>query len=99
MPNYINATQQRLMRVITALAGHEVHGLTPKDIATQADASASQITADMANLVAFGWAERVPDTDRWRLSPKPIQLALRHMQAMDLARSRLEETSNRYSRT
>lgn len=99
MADYINATQQRLLRVITALAGHEVHGLTPKDIATQVGCSGPQVTADMANLVEAGWAERVPDTDRWRLSPKPIQLALRHMQAMDMARSRLDETTNRYSRT
>lgn len=95
---YTNAAQQRLLRLVFLLSGHEATGLLPSEIARELGCSASVCTSDMANLEEAGWAERVPDTGRWRLAPRPVQIAIRHMQALDNAQRRLDETRSRYSR-
>jgi len=96
---YVSDQQQRLMKVIRALAGNEIEGLAPGDIAKLVPCAPSQVTRDLANLRFFGWAEQLPTTNRWRLGPEIVQLATRHQIALDRARRRLDETANRYSRT
>jgi DNA-binding IclR family transcriptional regulator len=98
MSQYAHDGQQRLLKLITLLAGHEITGLAPSDIARQQQCSASVVTRDMANLQLAGFAEQVPETGRWRLSPQLIQIALKHMQALDRAEQRLSDVRNRFSR-
>lgn len=95
---YISEQQQRLLRLIRALAGREVDGLAPGELAKLAECSASQVTRDLANLKHIGWAEQLPGTGRWRLGPEIVQIAMRHMTALDRARNRLAEVQNRFSR-
>jgi DNA-binding IclR family transcriptional regulator len=96
---YISDQQQRLLKVIRLLAGNEIEGLAPGDIAKLAECHPSQVTRDLANLKAFGWAEQIPTTNRWRLGPEIVQIATRHALALQRARQRLDETTNRYSRS
>ena len=96
--DYTNEAQQRLMKLITLLAGHEITGIAPAEIARDQGCNAPMVTRDMANLQQGGYAELVPETGRWRLAPQVVQIATRHMTALDRARSRLDETTNRYSR-
>lgn len=98
-PDYTNEAQQRLLRLLMVLAGHELHGLAPAQIAREMACSASAVTRDMDNLAKAGWAERVPATGFWRLGPQPVQMAMRHMVAMDRAKTQLEQVSQRYSRS
>lgn len=93
---YICEPQQRLMRLIQALAGHEMDGLAPGDIAKLNGCSPSQVTRDLANLKAFGWAEQMPSTQRWRLGPDIVRIATRHMTALDRAERRLVELKSRF---
>lgn len=95
---YIREPQQRLMQLIRTLAGNEIEGLAPGEIAKLNSWPASQVTKDLANLKHFGWAEQISATGRWRLGPEIVQIATRHMTALDRAKRRLEETTNRYSR-
>jgi DNA-binding IclR family transcriptional regulator len=95
---YTNDAQQRVLRIAILLAGHEVHGLAPAQIARDVMCTPSVVTRDMANMEEAGWAERVPATGAWRLAPAPVQIALRHMAALDQAESRLSEIKQRYSR-
>lgn len=90
--------QQRALRLLSILAGNEVTGLTNADVAKQLGCSPPIAVRDLANLQAAGFAERVPETERWRLAPQIVQIALKHMAAMERAASRLAETRNRYSR-
>jgi DNA-binding IclR family transcriptional regulator len=99
MSDYTNSSQQRILRLVLLLAGHEITGLAPADIARQQQCDAPLVTRDLANLREAGFAEQVPETGRWRLSPQVVQIALRHMTALDHAETRLAETRNRYSRT
>ena len=96
--NYTNDAQQRLLKVVRTLAGHEVVGLTNAQIATDVGCSASMAVRDLANLKEAGWAEQVRDTGRWRLAPTIVQIAVAHMTAMDAAQTKLDETRNRFSR-
>ena len=95
---YAHEGQQRLLKLITLLAGHEITGLAPAEIARQQACSPSVVTRDIANLQLGGFAEAVPETGRWRLSPQLVQIAVRHMQALDRAEKRLDEVRNRFSR-
>jgi DNA-binding IclR family transcriptional regulator len=95
---YISEQQQRLLRLIRELAGHEIDGRAPSELAKAVECQPSQVTRDLANLKHIGWAEQLPQTGRWRLGPEVVQISMRHMTALDRARRRLDETSNRYSR-
>ena len=95
---YICGPQQRILKLLTLLAGHEVHGLAPSEIAKSQDCAAPVVTRDLANLRAAGLAEQLPDTGRWRLAPLLVQIALAHQLALDRAQRKLNESSLRYSR-
>ena len=94
---YSSDSQQRLLTLVMVLAGNEMDGLAPSQVAKAAECSPSQVTRDLANLKHAGWAEQVAATGRWRLGPAPVQLALRHMAVLDRAERRLTELKSRFS--
>lgn len=96
---YIKEQQQRLMQLLLALSGNEIEGLAPGDIAKLNGCHPSHVTRDLANARHFGWAEQIPATGRWRLGPQIVQIAMRHMTALDRAERRLAEIKNRFSRS
>lgn len=93
---YISEAQQRILGLVVTLAGHEIEGLAPGDIAKVNRCSPSQVTRDLANLKHFGWAEQLPATGRWRLGPDIVRVATRHMTALDRAERRLAEIKSRF---
>ncbi|GBG03925.1 hypothetical protein AZSI13_32520 [Azospira sp. I13] len=95
---YRNEAQQRLCKVICLLAGNEFNGLAPSEIAKAVNVSPPNITRDLANLKEAGLAEQLPDTGRWRLGPKLVQIGLAFTAHLDKSRSRLDEMTNRYTR-
>lgn len=99
LAQYANEGQQRILALLQALAGHEITGLLPGEIARLQGCSASLVTRDLANLQIAGYAEQLPETGRWRLAPELVQIALKHMAALDRAQTRLDETRSRFSRS
>lgn len=95
---YAHDGQQRILALLQLLAGHEITGLAPAEIARANKCSASAVTRDLANLALAGLAEEVPETGRWRLGPALVQVALKHLTGLDRAESRLAEVRARYSR-
>lgn len=95
---YRSSSQQRVLQVLLALAGNEFHGVTPGELAKATRSTASNMTRDLANLSLAGLAEEIPDTGRWRLGPKMVQLALAHLRHMDDIERRHNEVRQRYSR-
>lgn len=95
---YDNAAQQRILRLVLMLAGHELHGLAPRDLTEALAVSAATITRDLHNLHEMGLAEVIQETGRVRLGPKVVQIAIAHMTAMDRATTQLNDIKNRYSR-
>ncbi|MBN8714392.1 MAG: helix-turn-helix transcriptional regulator [Xanthomonadales bacterium] len=95
-PNYINAAQQRVLKILMLLAGHEVMGLAPGEVAKAVHTSASNVTRDLANLREAGMAETL-DTGAWRITPRVGQIALRVLNSLGEARKRVDETAQRFS--
>ena len=95
--------QQRLLFVQSALAGHEVNGLSLTEIVKALEArmggnQKNNVFRDLHNLKLAGYAEQLPDSERWRLGARVVQTALDHLRGMERATARLEETRQRYSR-
>lgn len=82
-----------------ALAGHEVDGMRPGQIAKATGVSPATATRDLQAMQSRGIVELVPGMeDRWRLGPKVVQIALAHLQGLERAGNRVSETKQRYSR-
>lgn len=64
MTDYTNAAQQRVLKVLKALSGHDLYGLTISQLAVMLDSNPAQIAKDLANLEMQGLAEK--DGERWR---------------------------------
>ena len=96
--DYTNAAQQRLLQLIDLLAGHELLGLTPGEIAKALTVGASTITRDLDNLRTAGWAELTPKGDRWRLTPHVIQISLRYSAALQAGAQSWRDLEQRYGR-
>lgn len=95
---YISEHQQRILSLIRTLAGHELQGLAPGEIAKLQACAPSQVTRDLANLKHIGWAEEVPGVGRWRLGPQIVQIALRFSTGLERAQTRVDEISSRFGR-
>ncbi len=89
----------RALALVEALAGHGLHGQRLKQIAERVRQSAPITLRDLQALEYLGWAERIADReDCWRLTARPVQLALAHQHELARATQRLADLENRYSR-
>ncbi len=93
-----NGSQRRILDAIQLLAGHELHGLAPKDLVAALEVSPASITRDLHNLVAAGFAEQIDETGRYRLGPALVRISVAHATAMMRAAQRLDDIRSRYSR-
>lgn len=94
---YINAAQQRVLQMMFRLAGHEIEGISPGELASAMRTSASNVTRDLANLKEAGLAEKL-DNERWRLTPRIVQVSLAASTAFTRAQDRLNEARQRFTR-
>ncbi len=105
-PRYTCAAQQRVLAVLLALAGNEVDGVSLMELthalSTRAGkdpkALKNNIFRDLHNLREAGLAEQLPDSERWRLAPRLVQIATAHQRYLDRAAARLDEVRQRYGR-
>lgn len=96
--DYTNESQQRVLKVVLALAGHEITGLAPSDIAKHVGTTLPNVTRDLDNLRTAGLAEQIVDTGRWRLGPRLVQIANAFSLHINTTQRRLDEVSQRYTR-
>ena len=94
--DYTNAAQQRLLQLIDLMAGHELQGLTPGEIAKALAVNGSTVTRDLDNLRTAGWAELHPGGKTWRLAPHAIQTSLRYAAGLQAGSQNLRDTQRRY---
>lgn len=95
---YQSNSQQRILRVMLALAGYEVEGLAPGEIAKGLKVTPSNVTRDLANLRIAGLAEEITDTGRWRLTPRLSQIGLAMLDNVNKAQRKVDEIQQRYTR-
>lgn len=80
------------------LAGHELLGLAPGEIAKGINVSPSWVSVTLPAIAATsGFVEQVEGTNRWRLSVAFVRISVTVSTNLSAAKRRLEEVSNRYS--
>lgn len=95
---YDSPAQQRILKALVVLAGNEFIGISPTDYAKALRVNPGTATRDLHNLREAGFAEQIQETGRWRLGPKPVQIALAFATHLERAEQRLKEITNRYSK-
>lgn len=93
------STHHRIMSIVIALSGHEVHGLRNGELVEATGANRGTISRDLDELQRIGIAEEIPNLPgRWRLGPKIIQIARAHTEGMARVRAAVTEIDQRYTR-
>lgn len=95
MERYECDAQQRLLKVIGALVGHEVDGVSAKDIAARTGTSSATAFRDLSNLQLGGWAEQLEDGG-WRLSVNAAKMLRRINDGINSALSRVNSARRSY---
>jgi DNA-binding IclR family transcriptional regulator len=96
--DYTNSSQQRILKVVLTMFGHEIDGLPPGQLAKLAGITPGEATRDLDNLMQAGFVETVPQGNAYRISPMIGQRALAILNTIERASRRLEDTRNRYTR-
>lgn len=79
------------------LAGHEVLGLAPGEIAKGLGVPPSWVSQNLPALATTGFVEQVAGTNRWRLGVQFVRIALTVSTNLNKARQQLDDISARYS--
>jgi DNA-binding IclR family transcriptional regulator len=94
-----NKSMKKGIAIILALAGHEVHGMSPTEIAKVAQLSPAAGTCYRQTLEGLGLVEEVPGIKgRYRLGPRFVQIALAHQSGLERVKQRVAEVEQRFSR-
>lgn len=84
--------------LLRLLAGHELLGLAPGEIAKGLNVSASWVSRTLPALAAeTGFVERVEGTNRWRLGVPLVRIAMTVSTQLGQAKRQLDDISARYS--
>lgn len=79
------------------LAGHELLGLAPGEIAKGIGVAPSWVSVNLPALASTGFVELVDGTNRWRLGVAFVRISFTVSTNLGQAKRRLDETSQRYS--
>lgn len=77
------------------LAGHEIQGLAPGEIAKALGVGPSWVSVNLPGLADLGMVERVGETNRWRLGVSFVRIAHTVFTANTQAKEALLERMNR----
>ncbi len=84
--------------LLRLLAGHEVLGLAPGEIAKGLGVPPSWVSQNLPALEAeTGFVERVEGTNRWRLGVPMVRIAITVSTNLNQAKRQLDELSQRYA--
>lgn len=96
---YLSDQVQRCFRLMFSLEGRIVAGASPGELAKALAVDPSCITRDLANLRAAGVVTQIPETGRYRLSPRIGQIGLQVLRELDDAERNLGDLRNRFTRS
>ena len=92
---YVSTSQQRVLKTMKALFGHEVTGITTNDLSRQLETSSDRVFKDLKNLEEAGLAEQLPNKN-WRISPALGRESLHIVNNLNAMARRLDETAKRF---
>lgn len=93
----LNDAIRKTCDLFRLLAGHELLGLSPSEIAKGLDVLPSWVSVNLPAIAGTGFVERVDGTNRWRLGVAFVRISVTVATNLSQARRRLEETSQRYA--
>lgn len=96
-PYALAAPIRKTCDLFRLLAGHELLGLAPGEIAKGIGVAPSWVSINLPPLAETGFVERVDGTNRWRLGVAFVRIATTVQTNMTQAKQRLDETSKRYN--
>ena len=97
-PKPLAANLRKALELLRLLAGHEVLGLTPAEIAKALGVSPSWVSINLPAIEAeTHFVERVAGTNRWRLGVPLVRIAITVSSNLNQAKRQLEELSQRYA--
>lgn len=79
------------------LAGHELLGLSPGEIAKGIEVSPSWVSINLPALAEDGYAEQVQGTNRWRLGVQFVRIAITVSTNLNQAKRQLDDLTQRYA--
>lgn len=85
-------------RLLFGLAGHSYRGLRLQQVAEGIGESPSTTLRNLQRMEDDGLVERSPHDNNWRLTPRVIQLAQAHTDAVLREEQQLNQFQQRYSR-
>ena len=89
---------RKTCELVRLLAGHEVLGLAPGEIAKALGVAPSWVSRTLPALEAeTGFIERVEGTNRWRLGVPFVRIAVTVGANLNQAQRRLTDLSQRYA--
>jgi ArsR family transcriptional regulator, arsenate/arsenite/antimonite-responsive transcriptional repressor len=86
---------RKVCELFRLLAGYEVNGLAPGEIAKALAVGAPWVSVNLPGLAAIGFVERVGETNRWRLGVAFLRIAHTVFTANTQAKAQLEERMGR----
>lgn len=95
MATQTNKSATKVFAVLDVLFRNFAQGYTPGELAKASGMTPSDITRYVATLVDAGYAERIPETDRIRVSISLARKSIQIMQSLDAAAARVNEIRNR----
>ncbi len=92
---YTSTSQQRVLKTLKALFGHEVTGISNQDLAKRLGSTSDRVFKDLKNLEQAGLAEQLPNKN-WRIASNLGREAIRIVNNIRAMSARVEETAERY---
>jgi DNA-binding IclR family transcriptional regulator len=97
-PKPLPSPVRKTCDLLRLLAGHEVLGLAPGEIAKGLGVSPSWVSINLPALAAeTGFVERVPGTNHWRLGVPLVRIATTVATQLGAARRQLDDVQQRYA--
>lgn len=87
---------EKVLKVLKALRGYSLQGISNRDLAEKLDESPSQITRALQTLVSEGLAKK-DENDLYTLGTSVVQIAKSHLAEVERAKARIAEIEQRTS--
>ncbi|UUE72523.1 helix-turn-helix domain-containing protein [Pectobacterium aroidearum] len=84
----------RILRVLKALRGHTLNGVSNSDLAKALEESPANINRALNTLIEEGLAQKL-DNGRFSLGVQVLQIAVAHSNEMARAQGRIDELNQR----
>ncbi|MEG0051660.1 MAG: transcriptional regulator [Comamonas sp.] len=93
----LSGPAKKICDLFRLLAGHELLGLAPGEIAKGLGVSASWVSINLPALATTGFVEQVAGTNRWRLGVQLVRIAVTVSTNLNQAKRQLDDLSARYA--